>query len=1041
MDDDGSAHPAGTLVGRAGDVALLTAFVGRAADRGAALVLTGEAGVGKSVLLDAAVRAAGAAGVRVLSSAGVESEAEVGFAGLNQLLVPVLGDLTSLSDLHRDALANSLGYQAGPAADRLVVSTAALVLLRAVAAGGPVLVVVDDLQWLDRASARVLGFVARRLSGARIGLLAASRAGSAELLPLAGLPEHEVRPLEDGAAEDLVEACYPTMAPRVRRRVVTAARGNPLALLELPAALTGRQRGALEALPSVLPLGRHLQALFAARVGDLPPAARRLLLLAALDGTGDLRVLGAASRDEDWLDVLAPAEEARLVRVDAEIQRVSLQHPLIGSAVVGLSTSGERRRAHVALAEVLVDQPERRAWHLAEAAVGSDAQAAELLDEAAHRALREGDGVRAVTALLRAADLSPTGPDRARRLARAAYVGAEVVGELRSVPHLLLRARRADPGGGDSLQTAMAAACHLLDGDGDVDGAHRTLVRAIESALRGPVGPGDLDEALHGLLVVCHAGGRREPWQHLDSAAARLEHRVGPLLLVSRSTVGAPAHATATTLRQLERLIAGVDAEADPAQVVRIGRAACYVDRLDGCRQALWRVVRDGRQGGAVASAVTALVLLSQDAFDAGRWEEARRTAEEAVELGEELGYRLAGLPGVCCLALLAAVEGDGETAWTLADEIIAWAGPRGVRAVEYSAHRARALSALAAGDFEEAYRQAQAISPPGVVASHVPVAQWVAMDLVEAAVRTGRRREADAHVAALRQLGVFRLRPRLVLLAAGSAALAAPDDSADALFEEAMATPGADRFPFEYARVQLARGEHLRRTRATGAARLHLAAALEAFTRLGSRPWAARADHELRATGVSRAPAGRAAPGGLTPQEHEIASLAASGLTNKQIGTRLYLSPRTVSAHLYRVFPKLGIASRAALRDALAGVPAAVVTTVPAGRRAARGGATAAGSGPPGVEDPAHLRVRRLGGRGQAVAAPGTPRPHSHPQHDQPDGRLDEDGVVRLGQAAQPGQAGGELRLDVALDRERPSHQPVVAEDDAVAQGQRRLQ
>ncbi len=922
MDDGDSAHPAGGLVGRSEETAVLTSFLDRAARSGAALLLTGEPGVGRTALLDVAARAAAASGTRVLSAAGVELEAEVPFAGLHQLLVPVLGEWTSLSPLHRDALAHSLGYQAGPPADRLVVSTAVLTLLRGVAAGGPVLVVVDDLQWLDRASTGVLGFVARRVSGARIGLLAASRTGDDGSLPLTGLSEHEVRPLGDGPAGELVAARHPAMAARVRRRVVAAARGNPFALLELPAELSGRQRAALEALPPVLPLSRRLRALFAGRVADLPPATRRLLLLTALEGTGDLGVLGAASPGEDWLDVLAPAEEAGLLRVDADTQRVSLRHPLTGSAAVELATSGDRRRAHLVLAEVLADQPDRRAWHLAEAAVGSDGQAADLLDEAAHRALRKGDGVRAVAALLRAADLSPSGPGRARRLARAAYVGAQVVGDLRSVPHLLLQARRADPDGGDSLPTAMAAAAHLFLGNGDVDSAHAGLVRAVSSAVRGPVGVGDLDEALSDLLAVCSAGGRADRWPPLESATARLGHRLGPVLSVARTTLGAPARTTAADLCRLDEVVAGVDAESDPARIVRIGAAALSVDRLEDCRPALWRVVWDGREGGAVASAVGALVLLCRDAFGAGRWEEARRTAEEAVELGETLGYRLPALSATGVLALLAAAEGDGATARTLAGRVASWAGSRGLRGLEHAASRARALAALAAGDVEEAYRQVTAVGPPGVVPPHVPVALEVPLDLVEAAVRTGRRAEAAAHVAALRELEVVRLRPRLALLAAGSAALAAPDDRAAASFEAAMAVPGADRHPFEHARVRLAYGEHLRRVRATGAARLHLAAAHEAFARLGARPWAARAEHELRATGVSRSPAGRAAPVELTPQEHEISLLAASGLTNKQIGAQLYLSPRTVSAHLYRVFPKLGISSRAALRDALTRVP-----------------------------------------------------------------------------------------------------------------------
>jgi DNA-binding CsgD family transcriptional regulator len=923
VDDSAAEGPGPALVGRAGDLALLASFLDRAADHGAALVLTGGPGVGKSALLDVAARAAGASGTRVLSTAGVAAEAEVAHAGLSQLLQPVLGAAEALADLHRDALATGLGYRAGPPPDRLVVSTAVLALLREVAAAGPVLLVVDDLRELDRASAGVLGFVGRRLPGTRAGLLVATRSGDDGFRPLAGLPEHEVRPLGDRAAEQLVTGRYPAMAPRVRRRVVATAQGNPLALLELPAALTGPQRVAHQALPSVLPLSSPLRSRFADRVGDLPPATRRLLLLAALDGTGDLGVLGAASPDDDWLDVLAPAERARLLSVDAGTRRVSLHHPLVGSAAVALATAGERRQAHVALAAVLADEPERRAWHLAEAAVGSDGHAADLLDAAGERALRRGDVAAAVPALLRSADLSPRGPDRARRLARAAYVGAAVAGDLRGVTPLLVQARRADPDGGGALPAAMAAAHHRWAGEGDVDGASADLARAIGVALRGPVGSGDLDEALHDLLVVCASADRRGPWHVLRSTAARLGDRVGPAVSVALSTLGDPAHATAAELRQLDRLVAGVDAEVDPARIVRTGLAALRVDRLDGCRHALWRVVWDGREGGAVGSAVQALLLLASDATAAGRWEEARKTAEEAVDLAGARGHRLLALSGTGRLALLAAAEGDGATARALADEVAAWAGPRGVRALEHAASRARALAALADGDVEEAHRHALATGPAGSGAASVPFAPEVVLDLVEAAVRTGRRPEAQAHVVAVRALEATRLSPRPALLAAGAAALAAPDGVASALFEEALAVPGGHRFPFEHARVQLAHGEHLRRTRATGAARLHLAAALEAFTRLGARPWAARAGHELRATGMSRPAGAPAAPVDLTPQEHEISQLAATGLTNKQIGAQLYLSPRTVSAHLYRVFPKLGISSRAALRDALARDPA----------------------------------------------------------------------------------------------------------------------
>jgi DNA-binding CsgD family transcriptional regulator/tetratricopeptide (TPR) repeat protein len=937
VDEGAREVPPGALAGRSGDLAVLGDLLERAAADGAALLLTGEPGVGRTALLAAAARDAAAAGTRVLTSAAVDSEAEVPFAGLHQLLLPVLEEASALSALHREALGHALGYRAGPAADRLVVSTAVLSLLRVTATADPVLVVVDDLQALDPASAAVLGFVARRLPGSRVGVLAAWRSAGPAAggpVPPAGLPVHEVHPLAAGPAEELLAARWPATAPGVRRRVLAAACGNPLALVELPAALTARQRTALDALPGTLPLGPRLQAVFGAGVGDLPPPTRRLLLLAALTDPAlpepaDPGVLAAACPGEDWLDVLAPAERAGLLRVDADARRVRLRHPLVGAAAVALATSAERRRAHLTLAEALPDQPDRRAWHLAEAAAGSDGRAADLLDEAAHRALRSGDAVRAVTALLRAADLSPGGPDRARRLARAAAVGAEVTGELRGVPSLLLQARRADPDGGDSLPTAVAAASHLLLADGDVDGASRLLARALGSAPAGPGGAGELDDALHGLVQVCAAAGR---WQLLDAAAARLGDRADPLVALSRAALGAPPDATAADLRRLDELVAGVDGDADPARVVRIARAAAALDRLADCRQALERVARDGREGGAVAAAVHALVLLARDAHAAGRWEEARRTAEEALGLAEPLGYRLPAVQALGRLALLSAAEGDAATARDLADRVAAWAGPRGVRAAEHLAARARALAALAQGDVEEAHRQAAAAGPAG--------APGTGLDLVEAAVRTGRRAEAAAHAAALQALPTTPLRPRLALLAAGSAGLAAPDDRATAHFEAALAVPGADRAPFELARVRLAFGEHLRRVRATGAARLHLAAALDAFTRLGARPWAARAETELRATGVSRSPAGPAAAAVLTPQEHEISQLAASGLTNKQIGAQLYLSPRTVSAHLYRVFPKLGISSRAALRDALA--------RVPEDAGAARRPAVTAGSVPP---------------------------------------------------------------------------------------------
>lgn len=311
---------------------------------------------------------------------------------------------------------------------------------------------------------------------------------------------------------------------------------------------------------------------------------------------------------------------------------------------------------------------------------------------------------------------------------------------------------------------------------------------------------------------------------------------------------------------------------------------------------------------------------LCLDGYVSGRWEETEQLADEGLRLCEDFGYQFFTWYFLYCQALLAAARGDAEAARELADRITHWAAPRGVRAAVHYADHTRALGDLGKGEYDSAYRHAASISPAGVLASHVPHALWVTMDLVEAAVRTNRQAEAAAHVRAMEEADIAALSPRLALLAGGSAALAAvQDDEAVRLFERTLAAPGVECWPFDLARVRLAYGERLRRARATSESRGPLAAALETFERLGAAPWRERCAKELRATGWNASGAELSRTDPLTPQEREIAQLAASGLTNKQIADRLYLSHRTVGAHLYQVFPKLGITSRAALRDALA--------------------------------------------------------------------------------------------------------------------------
>jgi DNA-binding CsgD family transcriptional regulator len=911
-----SAEP---LIGRANDVEFFRSFVDRSAAQGGALLLSGDPGVGKTVLLDAAAAHAMAAGMRVVRAAGAEFEADMSFAALNQVLYPLLGELEQLSALHGKALRVALGLSDGSPADPLVVSNAALALLLQAAAARPVLVIVDDLPWVDRASAVVLGFVARRLAGSRVGFLAAYRSGEESFFERSGLPGYELEPLDETAAAALIADRFPALAPRVCQRLLADAQGNPLALLELPVALSGPQRAG--ALPAVLPLSQRLQSLFASRVSGLPAATRELLLLAVLDGTGDLGVLGGAASGEGGIGDLAPAERARLVQVDHGTGRLVFRHPLTRSAVVELSTSDQRRRVHAVLAEQLADRPERRAWHLAEATIGPDEEVASLLEESARRVLRRGDAVAAIAGLLRAAEISPAAVDRGRRMAEATYLGANFLGDLRNAPELLDAVRENDPEHAGSLAGAMAGAYHLLNGVGDVDTAHRLLVGAIET-LADPTDANDevLVEAIYNLLEICFFGGRAELWEPFDRAVGRLKPRPPDFLALLAKTVVDPARQAAPALGHLDEVTARLGHEASPAHLVRIAVASSYVERLPQCRSALWRVVQDGRDGGAIAFSIQALALLGFDAFLTGQWDELERLADEAVQLCDSHRYALLRWPSRSLQALLAAVRGDSEATSAITDEILRWAVPRRAKAIQAYALHARALDSLGGGDFEGAYQDVCEISPAGTLASHVPHAMWVVMDLVEAAVRTGRHDEAVAHVEAAREANLGAISSRLALITEGSAGIAAIE--LDGSFEKALAVSDVELWPFDLARVELAYGERLRRDKATREARTHLTSALSTFQRLGAQPWTRRAGEELRATGVSLGQAYGLGPQSLTPQEREIAQLAAAGLTNKQIAERLFLSHRTVGSHLYQLFPKLGVTSRAALRDALTALP-----------------------------------------------------------------------------------------------------------------------
>jgi len=909
------------LIGRDANIEHVRRFVDDVAIHGGALLVSGDAGVGKTALLDVAALHAETAGTQVVRAAGAEFEAELGFSGLSIVLHPLLDGLRMLPPLHRQALSVALGMDAGSPSDRLVVSNAVVGLLRDAAVARPLLVVVDDLQWLDRASSLVLASAVRRLAGTGVGFLAALRTDSEGFFDRAGLPGYVLEPLDQAAAMSLIRQQFPALAPRVRERLIVEAQGNPLALLELPIALRDA-RPQRRHLADALPLTARLQALFAWRITGLPAPTIALLLIAVLDGTGDLRVLEAAAPADSGLDHLAAAERAGIVHIDESDARLVFRHPLIRSAVVALSTSDQRRRAHRALA-ACASVPGRRAWHLAEATVGPDENVASLLEGSARAQLNRGDAVDAVAEMSRAAELSPATADRARRWAEAAYIGATFLGDIGNAPQRLDDVRKIDPDHAGSLAGALAAAYHLLNGDGDFDTAHGLLVGAIETASDPTDAYNEvLIEAIYMLLEVCFFGGRADLWPPFHRAMRRLKPHAPTFLEVLSKAIPDPARDAITALGRLEEAIAGLNEEPNPLRIVRFAVASAYIDRLPQCRPALWRVVQDGRAGGAVTMAIHALALLGFDYYLTGQWDSLAEIADEGVSLSDSHSYVLLRWPARFQQALLAAARGDSTKARAITDEMISWAVPRRAEAVHAYALHARALDAIGRADFETAYRDACAVSPAGNIASHVPHAMWMVLDLVESAVRTGRRDEAAAHVAAARECGLPAISPRLALITSGAAAAAATDDDdAITLFEQTLDVPGADQWPFDLARVQLLFGERLRRARATTRSRQLLTCAIDTFQRLGAVPWAQRASSELRATGIGVGKTDVSGPASLTSQQLEIAQLAAEGLTNKEIGERLFLSHRTVGTHLYQLFPKLGVTSRAALRDALTGV------------------------------------------------------------------------------------------------------------------------
>ncbi|MDX6260070.1 MAG: hypothetical protein QOH84_1758 [Kribbellaceae bacterium] len=905
-----------TMIGRDVEWGRLSATVTAAG--GGAVVVRGEAGVGKSTLLDRAAALAEQEGYDVVRAAGVEAESELPYAGLHQFLYPLLPHVGRLEAGPRSALETVFGQSTGNPPSVMSLGIAVLALLSLAASEKPQLLLLDDGHWLDGPSADVCGFVGRRLAGTPVKLVIALRTDVASPFDSAALEEVSVQALGQEAAARLLDEQHPELDRRVRELVLDQARGNPLALLELALHVGGDQDGATSELLGYRgPLPRRLQHLYGTRIEALSEAVRRELLLGALDGAGagptagEVRGLRYRMRDAD------EAVANGLLDIDPATGEFVFRHPLVRSAVVQLATPNQRRAAHAALAELHRENVERRATHLAVATVDPDETVAAVLEAAATSATRRGGAGSAVAWMTRAAELSENHDDRSRRLGNAAFIAGQAA-RLDQAQRLVLS--DLTPSGGESPAAVVAAAYLALYENGDVRSSQRQVMTAIENIRRdGPTKQTDvLTRLVNLLLAINQYESASASWERTHQLLDALGDLIPERSRIYGSAWSDVIRHGADLPQRVERAFSD-QSGLEPWEMTRLAVAAYHVDTLSSYRPYLQRTVDREVETGAVANGMTMLHLIMLDQMALGEWDEAERTGQRGLELTTRHGCALFAYQGRAYLALLAAMRGRLDLARELRATVDSWARPRGIGFLTQIADAAGTAAALSEGDYETAYLHAVGITTPGTFRPYAHQAARTLLDLVEAAVHTGREEEARLHAVAARDAGLPDLSPRLALITYGALAMTAANEKESIeLYTKAETHPAAATFPFELARIQLAHGTRLRHTQGPRAARDLLTRAAEAFERLGATTWAERAMAELRASGVA-ATSVATSLGALTWQERRIAELAAGGLSNKEIGERLHLSPRTVSSHLYRVFPKLGITARAGLRDALA--------------------------------------------------------------------------------------------------------------------------
>ncbi|MBB4699591.1 ATP-binding protein [Sphaerisporangium siamense] len=899
------------LYGRSAEISALDEAIARARDgHGGAVVLRGEAGTGKTALLDAAAGRGGA--MRVLRTTGVESESDLAFAALHQVLWPVTGSLGALPEPQSLAVRAALGLAAGGAGDRFLLGAGVLSLLAEAATPEGLICVVDDFQWVDRASADALLFAARRLGTERVAMLLAVRGDA----PVKGVPlTVDVRGLPESAAAELLESRHGGLPARVRRELVTLTGANPLALGEIAARLTPAQLAGRDPLPDPLPGGARL---FGDRVAALPATARLVALVAAVEADLDLilratdrlfaenpsdanahraassgpatdagsgRDVGSGMEAGAGRVAVAELEESGLAEVSGT--RVRFRHPLIRSAVHEAATPADVRRVHAVLAELTGD--DRRAWHLAAAALGQDERVAAALVAAAERARDRGGYGTAATALARAAELTPEPRARAVRLKDAA-VAAWLGGRPGQAESLLAEARER---GGEDATLAMEIA--QLRGRFALNSGNAAEALRILAAGDG------LDMLADASEAAAYVGDTAAVAELGRRAAAHPEG----FLRDAVAGIGLTMDGDDAGPGLLRRALARAGELEDAAGYLWAAAAASALGESDLAAEMATRAGQVARVSGMTGQLPVVLEFVATAERIAGRLARSQAISEEGLALAREAGYENTVAAHLANLAVVAALRGEEEPCERQAREALAIAIPHRVGLRAGVAAYALATLDLCLGRYAAAHDRFTAIAAAGPGAGHPAVAWRAAPDHVEAAVAAGDEAGARAALEAYERWSAHAATPESRALLARCRGLAGSSD--DALAEALRLHTN----PFEAARTALLLGERLRRAQRPGEARAHLRTAWETFEQAGARPWARRAREELRAAGESGQAPPAAVLDALTPQELRIAGLVADGLSSKQIAAQLFLSPRTVEYHLYKIYPKLGIGSR----------------------------------------------------------------------------------------------------------------------------------